>query len=224
MANRNFLSNKLFQLEAYPVLLSCNFVVDSTNGNGLGIRSLKGAGITNVFMHTTSSPGTNNSQTNPNPESGVIVVNLSDNYSRYLGGFSGQSVILSGSNTATLTAHNPYVITVLGSSTTAQWVAAGLLPGITPAIGVSFIAAANIAGGGMAQAVSASSGIDHIEAIGDPSQMQTLGQFTAQGNPTSGTQLILAAYSAGALTAPTNGSVVGLSFYLSNSSVQVQGQ
>lgn len=35
--------------------LSCSFVVDATNGNGLGIRSLKGNGITEVFMNTSAA-------------------------------------------------------------------------------------------------------------------------------------------------------------------------
>lgn len=54
MANRwttqfvNTFHKKLVQLD-------CNFIVDSTNGNGLGIRSLKGPGIANVFMHTSAS-------------------------------------------------------------------------------------------------------------------------------------------------------------------------
>jgi len=78
-----------------PVLLDCNFVVDSTNGNGLGIRSLKGPYIQNVFMHTSATPGLGNSNpstpgisvTNPNPASGTIVIQFQDNYSRlYTGG------------------------------------------------------------------------------------------------------------------------------------------
>ena len=38
-----------------PVLLDCNFAVDVANGNGLGIRSLKGQGIKNVFMNSTAA-------------------------------------------------------------------------------------------------------------------------------------------------------------------------
>lgn len=38
-----------------PVTIDCNFVVDATNGNGLGIRSLKGSGVKNVFMNTSAS-------------------------------------------------------------------------------------------------------------------------------------------------------------------------
>lgn len=46
---------RFYSFANQPVLIDCNFVVDSTNGNGLGIRSLKGAGVQNVFMHTSAS-------------------------------------------------------------------------------------------------------------------------------------------------------------------------
>lgn len=42
-------------LHKKPVLMDCNFIVDSTNGNGLGIRSLNGAGISGVYMKTSAS-------------------------------------------------------------------------------------------------------------------------------------------------------------------------
>lgn len=38
-----------------PVLIDCNFVVDATNGNGLGIRQLKGQGVKAVYMATSAS-------------------------------------------------------------------------------------------------------------------------------------------------------------------------
>lgn len=41
-----------------PVKIDLNFVVDSANGNGLGIRSLKSNGyVDNVFMHTPPLTG-----------------------------------------------------------------------------------------------------------------------------------------------------------------------
>lgn len=101
-----------------PVLIECNYIVDSTNGNGLGIRSLKGANVKNVFMHTTQTPGTNNGYTNPNPLAGYALIQLSNNYNKYAGGFSGFVSPLSGSNVAingsALTAGQPYVITSVG--------------------------------------------------------------------------------------------------------------
>ena len=223
MANRNFLSNKMYQMEAYPVLLSCNFIVDSANGNGLGIRSLKGAGFQSVFMHTTATPGVIKGRTNPNPASGVIQVQLQDNYYRYLGGFSGQVSPVSGTPLTSTTNHTAYTIVSLGTATTAQWVAAGVPVGIVPAVGVSFVAIATGTIGGSASVEvvkSTGSGIDHIEVMGDPNAIISNQNSMVNG----GAQFILNCFFEGAVTAPADGSVVSLSFYLSNSSVLINGQ
>lgn len=123
MANTN--SNKLgnnggrqYSFLNRPVLIDCNFVVDSTNA--LGIRALKGAGVQNVFMHTSTSPGRGaNNYLNPNPAAGYALVQLNNNYNKYCGGFSGQVAPLSGSNIAinatALTIGQPYVITSVGA-------------------------------------------------------------------------------------------------------------
>lgn len=212
-----------------PVLIDCNFIVDATNGNGLGIRSLKGQGVQNVFMHTTSTPGIgNNGQLNPNPASGYILVQLADNYNRYYGGFSGQISPLSGTPllvaSAGLTAGLAYVIVVVGTTTQAQWVALGVPPGVTPAVGVSFIATATSTPGTGAVEVpaTAASGIDHIEVIGDPNL--SLGPVPVGGSPNVGGWILLACQDALALTAPAAGTAIGLSFSLGQSSVKVAGE
>lgn len=46
---------RLYSFGSQPVLIDCNFVVDATNGNGAGVRSIKGQGVKSVFMHTTAS-------------------------------------------------------------------------------------------------------------------------------------------------------------------------
>ncbi len=102
-----------------PVWIDCNFVVDSTNGNGLGIRSLKGSGVQNVFMNTSATAGYGaNHYLNPNPAAGYALIQLANNYNRYCGGFSGVVAPVSGSSTAinasALTIGNPYVITSVG--------------------------------------------------------------------------------------------------------------
>lgn len=101
-----------------PVLITCNFVVDSTNGNGLGVRNLKGSGVQNVFMHTSATPAAGN----PNPASGYALVQLANNYNRYAGGFSGfVSPTTGGSlaiNASALTVGSPYVITSVGHAST----------------------------------------------------------------------------------------------------------
>jgi len=112
---------RIFSFAAQPVLIDCNFIVDSTNGNGLGIRSLKGQGVKNVFMHTSATPGPGvGGMVNPNPAAGYAWIQLRSGYQRYLGGFSGFASPTSGSaiqinsGTAGLTVHNPYIIASVG--------------------------------------------------------------------------------------------------------------
>lgn len=105
-----------------PVWFDCNFIVDSTNGNGLGIRSLKGAGVRNVFMNTSATPAKGNGgYLNPNPAAGYAIIQLHNNYNKYAGGFSGVAAPVSGSslaiNSTALTPGNPYVITSVGHAT-----------------------------------------------------------------------------------------------------------
>ena len=110
---------KFYSMLSKPVLLDCNFVVDSTNGNGLGIRSLKGQGVENVFMHTSATPGKGpNGLLNPNPASGYAWIQLSYNYRRYYGGAWGFVSPTSGGtlaiNGSALTIGNPYIIASIG--------------------------------------------------------------------------------------------------------------
>ena len=105
---------------AKPIKIDCNFIVDSTNGNGLGIRSLKSNGyVRNVFMHTSATPGKNGNYTNPNPASGYALIQMKQNFNTYLGGFSGFVSPVTGSNiliasSSTLTLGSPYIITAVG--------------------------------------------------------------------------------------------------------------
>lgn len=225
MANRNWASGgKIYSMHTMPVLLDCNFVIDSTNGNGLGIRSLKGPAISAVYMHTSSTPAAGS----PNPASGTIVVQLADNYNRSLSGAfsivspaSGASLLVAS---AGLTVGVAYIITILGTTTTAAWHALGVPAGVAPAVGVSFIAAATSAlGTGAVQITAAAgAGICSIETVGDPNLSIAPDPTANQGY---GAQIILQCRDyAGAIAAPANGSVISLQFLLSNSSVQVQGE
>lgn len=108
-----------------PVLIDCNFVVDSTNGNGLGIKSLKGSLVRDVFMYTTQTAGKGNSGlTNPmahTASEGYALVKLKNNYARYCGGFHGFVCPSTGGNVAingsALTVGVPYVISAVGHAT-----------------------------------------------------------------------------------------------------------
>ena len=113
---------KFYSFLSKPVLLDLNFIVDAANPNGLGVRSVKGQGVENVFMHTSGSAGKGpNGYLNPNPAVGLALIQLSYNYSRYYGGFSGFVSPVTGSNLAinasALTAGQPYVITSVGHAT-----------------------------------------------------------------------------------------------------------
>jgi hypothetical protein len=204
-----------------PVLLDCNFVVDSTNGNGLGIRSLKGPTIANVFMHTTATPAPGN----PNPAAGTIVVQLMDNYNRSLSGFSSYVSPVSGTPLTATIANTAYVIVSLGTATAAQFQAVGLPIGITPAVGGAFIATSSATIGGSAAvevAAASGTGIASIETLGDPNQSIAPNPNANQG---FGAQFILQCRNySGSIAAPADGSVISLAFLLSNSSVQVQGE
>lgn len=234
MANRNYASGgKMYAMHTKPVLLDLNFVVDSTNGNGLGIRQLKGPLVQNVFMHTTASPGLGNSNQftpnipvrNPNPSGGVIIVQFEDNYNRSLTGFKTIVSPLNGTPSTTVAAGVPVVIVSLGTATPAQWQAVGLPKGITPAIGVSFVptTSATIGGGAAVEPPNPSgSGIASIETVGDPNTTLSPDPTKYQG---FGGQIILQArdYTMSD-AAPVDGTVISLSFLLNDSSVILQGE
>lgn len=155
-----------------PTEVWMNFIVDSTNGNGLGVRSIKSNGyVESIFMHTTQTPGIVNRFTNPNPAAGYALIRFKNNFNYYLGGFSGQLIPTTSNSTTSVTANSVYVITGLGTATLAQWQAVGLLPGLTPTVGQSFIAIASQSIGG-----SATVGLPGvptsttISVIGDPNQ------------------------------------------------------
>lgn len=230
MSNRNYANGKaMYAMHVKPVIIDCNFIVDPANGNGLGIRSLKGPMVNNVFMHTTAAPGFNNGATNPNPAPGYIVVQLQDNFNRYFGGFSGQAMAL-GAATATIIAGNAYIITALGTTTAAQWIAAGVPASMLtnnglPNIGLSFIAAVSeTIPGAPSVNPPLASGIDHIELVGDPNQSLAPNPALAAYAPNQGGQMIFQCQFEGAATAPATGSTISLAFYLSDSSILIQGE
>lgn len=169
MANRRFYQffNTLHQK---PVLLDCNFTVTPTNG--AGVTNLVGPGIQNVWMHTSTTPTTGN----PNPAAGYAVIKLQDTYNKfYLAGYSFQSPLsgaeISISGSSVLTVGVPYVITTVGTSTAANWQAVGLPAGITPAVGVCFIATATGSATGTGKVkinATAGAGVSTMDILGDP--------------------------------------------------------
>jgi hypothetical protein len=101
--------------------------------------------------------------------------------------------------------------------------ALGVPAGVTPAVGVAFVAKASvtIGGGATVQAPKTNgSGIDHVEIIGDPNVMLANSAQPSNG----GGYLIAACFLSNVLTQPADGSVIGLSFYFNDSSVVIQGE
>ena len=225
----NYPSNKLYQYEVYPVLLSCTFTVDSSTATG--ISNLTGSGFANVFMHSGSPDVGNYGYENPNPAAGIIVVQLQNNFSKLLNAFALAQPPLSGSDvtvgSTTLTAGAAYTITDLGNTTTATWQRLGFPPGFTPTVGAAFIASGSAhgsAGTGKVQ-LALVSGIANIEVV-SPSMIPDPSIYTFGGN-----QIIFQALAATSSsvttpipTAPADGTVIRLSLYLSNSGVTVNGQ
>lgn len=233
MANRLF--TQFFKtLHKEPVLIDCKFTVDAANANGLGISALKGPGIKNVFMHT-SAPLAGSG--NPNPAAGTIIVQFQDTYFKSFASSASFRTPLSGTDLvvtsagAALTVGVPYVITVLGTTTTAQWHTLGVPTGIIPAVGVPFIALATGvgAGTGMVQtAKSTGTGIDHIEALGDPN-LTIVGQSSSSNSYAfSGSQpipyLIFNTNLSLVKTQPADGTIITMQFLLSNSSLANQSE
>lgn len=215
MAERNWLSNKMYQMQAYPCLVTVSFVVDNTLPDG--VNFVKGGGVKAVYMNTVGVP----SATNPNPEPGIIMIELQDSYNRLLGGFVQAASPLDGITSLSTVAGQLAVIVSLGTATLAQWQAAGVPMGITPAVGLAFVPTATgaIGGGAAVQGVS-TSGVASVEACGNGNL--SIARLNSQVNG-GGIVYMQALDSAGAKVAPANNTVIVGSIYLSNSSVTVQG-
>jgi len=211
-----------------PISLDCNFIVDSANGNGLGIRSLKSNGyIRNVFMHTSASPGSNKGALNPNPAVGYALIQFENNFNYYLGGYNGFVSPLSSTGLTSTTQHSPYVITSIGSTTLAQFQAAGLPQGLVPTVGQSFIAIAtgSLGGSGTLGAPGLPTTLS-VSIVGDPNASISNSSIAANGGayllvqfaaPTNSSTTTLVA------AAPADGSVVGMNFKFDGSSVTIDG-
>jgi hypothetical protein len=190
-------------------------------------------------MHTTVTPGQGNSNLatpgipvfNPNPQDGTLVVQLQDNYFRSLSGFKAivspaSGIALKVDNSA-LVVGIPYIISTLGDFTAAQWQAIGVPKGVTPAVGVSFIAktvgaGANTSTSRVMTSAALGSNVLTLETVGDPNLSLSPDLSQNQG---FGSQFILQFRDyAGNPAAPVDGTVVSLAFLLNNSSVILQGE
>lgn len=225
MANRNWQSGgKLYSMHVNPVMLDLAFTVSNTSPTG--ITGLSGTGIQAVYMNSTA-PGTDH----VNPAPGVIEIRLQDPYTQAL--FSGKAIVSPSSGTpiavtaagALLTVGQIYTITLLGTTTTAEWHTLGLPAGITPVVGVSFIAAATGAGVGTGQVqapATLGSGVITIESVRGNGVLIAPNPRANQGY--GGLILHMCRDGAGAVVAPANGSAIVFTLYCGTSTVRVQGR
>lgn len=212
-----------------PIYITCNFVVDPANGNGLGVRSIKSNGyVQNVFMHTSATPGVGGGGiTNPNPAVGLALIQFKQNFNTYLGGFSGFVSPTTGSGLTSTTSGLAYIIGTLGTTTLAQWQTAGVPMGLTPSVGMSFVATAGGSIGGSGTVfLPGASGTGAVEVVGDPNQSIANSSIAVNGGAYVLVQFLAATSSSVTTviqTAPATNSVVGMTFFFDGSSVSVDG-
>lgn len=206
-----------------PVEVKLQFTVTPSASSGTTSVMSNGY-VLNVFMNTTGTASTSGS---PGPAAGIGIIKLAGNFRKCLGmdySFHNNAV---GSSVTSTTTGVTYVIRTLGTTTAAQWLAAGLPAGFTAAIGQAFTAIATGAIGGTGSVqVTSVSGITSIEFVGGPSALIANSNTSANG----GAQVFfqtLGATSGGntALipTAPAAGTIIRMTLYFDNSSVSVDG-
>ncbi len=194
---------------AKPTDVNLTFTV--TPSNGLGVTSVKSNGyIRNVFMHTSTTPASNDGYLNPNPANGYALVQFKNNFNYYLSGFAQAQPPVTGSvkiDNSALTVGQPYVISTLGNATLAQWLAIGVPAGITPAVGVSFIA--TVVGAGANTSTSrvstpTTSGILGVEMVGSANTMIASSNIATNGGAWLMVQFVGATFTGSALGTHTH--------------------
>lgn len=205
-----------------PQDINLQFTVLATNG--LGVSSVKSNGyVRNVFMHTSTTPTANDGYTNPNPANGYFAIQFNNNFNYYLSNFWSVRAPGSGSDVkidnSAMTSNLVYIITTLGDATAAKWLAIGVPPGVTPAVGVSFVAASNGGAGNVLTSrvqVAASPNIYGIEMVGNPGVMLSSSNIGTNGGAWLLGRFVAPTFTAGAYTpvgtvsAPTfTGSALG---------------
>lgn len=218
---------RLYSNITQPADIELNFTVDHANGNGLGVRSIKSNGyVQNVFMHTSATPGAGlGGMVNPNPAAGYILIQMKQNFQYVL---SGSNSIVSPvtapttSTTSGLTVGQAYIVTVLGTTTLAEWQTIGLPVGLTPTVGQAFIAIATGTGGSHTGKVGLPgfSTVDSIETVGDPNQNQS-NPIAPNGGQFLLLQCVTSASGSPALATPADNSVIALRLRFDMSTVAI---
>lgn len=158
----------LYTNVAKPMYTWANFTVTPTNG--LGVTSVKSNGFLNyVFMHTSTTPTATGGVTNPNPAAGYAMVGFTNNFNKFLGMRWQVDAPATSTTTASTVIGSVYTITLVGTTTAAQWQAVGLPPWLTATVGQTFVATATQAIGGTGTVgVPGKSNINAVEVVGNP--------------------------------------------------------
>lgn len=208
MANRRFYQF-MYTAHPKPVLIDVDIPIGASGAVG---TLTSGTGISAVTRISA----------------GIYQVTFLDNYNSFIGvevdiwsPNSGSNILVASAGTTSGTA---YIITTVGTTTTAGWQTLGLPIGIAPAVGVVFKATATTTatGTGAVQIpAAAGSGLNHVEPIGNPSlTMYPTGlnsglpymMFQCLAATNSSTTTLVA-------TDPANGSTLSLAFYFDDSSL-----
>lgn len=198
----------MYSKHGKPVILDVQIPIGATGAVGTLVG---GAGISSIARNAA----------------GIYQVNLLNPYAKFLGmksdirsPNSGSDVLVASAGTVSGTT---YVITTVGTTTTAAWQTLGLRVGITPAVGVAFKATATTtaAGTGAVQVpLATGSGLQSIELVGNPNL--TINPIGVGAGLPYFIFRCLAATGAGTTTLvatdPADGSTLELEIYLSDSS------
>lgn len=207
MANRNFPSQRIYNMHMMAVQLDAKFSVGASGAPTLLTSQQASIGIAAITRLVA----------------GIYRIQLQDNYQSLLAIDGQASMAQTGSAIAggSFSVGTVYQIVTLGTTTQAQWVTAGVPSGITADVGVVFKAATIGAGTGTVKAL-AGSGVNEICEIGGSTMLNN-----QPFNALSGGYVTIACMGPTDSTTttqipvdPANGSTVRVRILLSNSSVQ----
>lgn len=201
MANRNFPNSRIYTFHVMPVQVTGSITIGATGA----VSAFGGSGVAGVTRL----------------KAGVYRIQLQDNYNGCFNLVAGARSPTTGSavNSGSFSVGTLYTITTLG---TTNYNLIGIPAGITPAIGMAFVATGVGTGNGTATAIG-SSGINAIEQVSNIS-----GYLNKQpATPLSGGYVIIqclgpTSSSVTTLipTDPASGSQITFKLLLNNSSVQ----
>lgn len=211
MAGRNWRSNRIYNQHVFPVQLDAQVSIGSSGDPTLVTSStVPGSSPTATQMQSMGIKSITRLA------AGIYQIRLDDNFSSLLSLDARFTAPLTGSAiqvdtvTAGLTVGVVYQIVTLGTSTTANWQTLGLPTGVTPTVGMPFLAAATGAGSGTGTVKAiGSNAVGVVEIIGVTPDNMLNSQPFVQGSG-GGYITFQCRGSAGTVSAPTfTGSALG---------------